>query len=66
MRAIALIGDIDEQHQLCAQAPEDLTAGRVRLIVLVPEDDAGNAWAHGVATAWGRIVRSTTRYLHCG
>jgi len=53
MKAIELIGDIDEQHRLRAQVPADLPAGPVRLIVLLPdEDDAGSAWAHGVAAEW--------------
>jgi len=48
-----LIGDIDEQHRLQAQAPQDLPAGRVRLIVLLPdEDDAGGAWESGIAKEW--------------
>lgn len=53
MKAIELVGDIDEHHRLRAQVPADLPAGRVRLIVLLPdEDDAGNAWANGVAREW--------------
>jgi hypothetical protein len=53
MKAIELVGDIDAQHQLRAQVPKDLPAGQVRLIVLLPdEDDAGAAWASGVAKAW--------------
>jgi hypothetical protein len=50
MKAIELVGDIDEHHRLRVEVPADLPAGRVRLIVLLPdEDDADNAWAHGVA-----------------
>jgi len=44
MKAIELVGDIDEQHRLRADVPKDLPAGPVRLIVLLPEeDDAGIA-----------------------
>jgi len=50
MKAIELIGDIDDQHRLCAQVPDELSAGPVRVIVLLPdEDEAGIAWLHGVA-----------------
>ena len=50
MKAIELVGDIDDQHRLKAQVPEELPAGPVRLIVFVPEeDDAGSAWTHGIA-----------------
>ena len=53
MKAIELVGDIDDQHRLKAQVPEELPAGPVRLIVFVPEeDDAGSAWTHGIAREW--------------
>jgi hypothetical protein len=53
MKAIELVGDIDERHRLHAQVPEELPTGRVRLIVLLPdEDEAGSAWAHGLAREW--------------
>ena len=54
MRAIELIGDVDDQHRLRAEVPPDLHAGPVRLILLVPdEDDAGGlAWSLGVAREW--------------
>jgi hypothetical protein len=39
MKAIELIGDIDEQHRLRASVPEELPAGPVRLIVLLSEED---------------------------
>ena len=53
MKAIELIGDIDDQHRLQARVPEEFPAGPVRLIVLRPdEDDAGGAWAHGISREW--------------
>jgi hypothetical protein len=53
MKAIELTGDIDDQHRLQARVPEELPAGPVRLIVLLPdEDDAGGAWAHGISKEW--------------
>lgn len=53
MKAIELIGDIDEQHRLLARVPDELPAGPVRLIVLLPdEDEAGVAWAQGIAKEW--------------
>ena len=53
MKAIELIGDIDEQHRLHAQVPSEIPAGQVRLIVLLPgEDEAGTLWANGVASEW--------------
>ena len=53
MRAIELIGDIDDQHRLRASVPEELPAGPVRLIVLLSEEDeAGAAWSRGLAREW--------------
>ena len=53
MKAIELVGDIDDQHRLQAQVPDGLPAGPVRLIVFVPEeDDAGSAWTRGIAREW--------------
>jgi hypothetical protein len=53
MKAIELVGEIDEQHRLQGQVPNDVPPGQVRLIVLLPdEDEAGAAWAQGVAKAW--------------
>jgi hypothetical protein len=53
MKAIELIGNIDEQHRLHAQVPAEIPAGQVRLIVFLPgEDEAGGLWADGVASEW--------------
>lgn len=53
MKAIELIGDIDEHHRLRASVPEEFPAGPVRLIVLLPEDDeAGAVWGVGLAREW--------------
>jgi hypothetical protein len=53
MKAIELVGAIDEQHRLRARVPPELPAGPVRLIVLLPDEDhAGVAWAQGVYSEW--------------
>ena len=53
MKAIELVGNIDDQHRLKAQVPDGLPAGPVRLIVFVPEEDeAGSAWTRGIAKEW--------------
>jgi len=53
MKAIELVGAIDEQHRLQAQVPAEILAGPVRLIVLLPdEDEAGAAWARGLDREW--------------
>lgn len=54
MKAIEILGDIDEQHRLQAQVPAELPAGPVRLIVLLPdEDEVGTTWSQGIAKEWG-------------
>ena len=65
MKAIELIGDIDEQHRLRAQAPSDLPAGPVRLIVLVPEEDStGVLWAQGVSREWAEELQDSRQDLY--
>ena len=65
MKAIELIGDIDEQHRLHARVPSELAAGQVRLIVLLPtEDEAGDAWAHGTARKWSAELRDPRQDIY--
>lgn len=53
MKAIELTGDIDDQHRLRAAVPNNLPPGKVRLIVLLPDEDAvGSAWANGIGAEW--------------
>jgi hypothetical protein len=65
MKAIELIGDIDDQHRLRASVPEELPAGPVRLIVfLSEEDEAGAVWAHGAAREWADELRDSRQDLY--
>lgn len=65
MKAIELVGDIDEQHLLRAKVPEALPAGRVRLIVLLPEeDDTGTEWARGIARDWSEELSDTRQDIY--
>jgi hypothetical protein len=53
MKAVELVGRVDNQHRLQAQVPESLPPGPVRIIVLIPEEDeAGAAWMQGIAREW--------------
>ena len=53
MKALEVTAEIDSQHRLQAAVPADLRPGRVRVIILVPEEDeAGEAWERGVARQW--------------
>jgi len=65
MKAIELLGDIDDQHRLQAQVPEELPAGPVRLIVLLPEEDeGGNHWAQGLAREWAAELEDSRQDLY--
>lgn len=53
MKALELVGAIDERHKLQVEVPADLAPGPVRLIVLIPEEDeAGTLWSAGIARSW--------------
>ena len=53
MRAIGIVGEIDEDHKIRAEAPQDLPPGRVQLIIVRPdEDEAGAFWPWDLAQAW--------------
>ena len=53
MRAIGIVGEIDEHHTIRAEAPRDLPPGRVQLIVVRPdEDEAGAFWPWDLSQAW--------------
>lgn len=53
MKAVELLGEIDDQHRLRAQVPEGFPTGSVRLVVLAPEEDeAGVAWSRGISSEW--------------
>ncbi len=65
MKAIELVGDIDEEHRLRARVPEEVPAGPVRLIVLLPEeDDAGIAWAQGIPSDWSDELSDTKQDIY--
>ena len=58
MKALELIGEVDETHRLQVQVPEALPPGLVRILVLIPEeDDAGGGWLQGIAREWAAELR---------
>jgi hypothetical protein len=70
MKAIELVGDIDERHKLRAEVPEYLPPGPVRLIVLLPDQDAtgedvaGTRWAAGLAHEWSAELRDSRQDIY--
>jgi len=65
VKAIELLGEIDEQHRLRASVPEELPVGPVRLIALFSEEDeAGTVWAHGLAREWADELSDSRQDLY--
>ena len=65
MKAIELLGDIDEKHRLLAEVPPEVPAGPVRLIVLLPdEDEGGTAWPQGIAGEWSDELRDSRQDIY--
>jgi hypothetical protein len=65
MKALELIGNIDENRQLHAEVPESLPTGPVRLIVLVPEEDeAGMLWMQGLSKEWSEELADVRQDIY--
>jgi len=65
MKAIELIGDIDEQHRLRASVPDEFPAGPVRLIVLLSEEEeADTVWSDGLAREWADELTDSRQDLY--
>jgi hypothetical protein len=65
MKAIELVGDIDEQHRLQAQVPAEIPVGPVRLIVLLPDEDEGViAWQQGIAREWSDELQDSRQDIY--
>ena len=65
MRAIGIVGEIDEDHNIRAEAPQDLQPGRVQLIVVRPdEDESGAFWPWDVSQAWSDELSDVRQDLY--
>jgi hypothetical protein len=65
MKALELVGDIDEGHRLQAEVPENLPPGPVRLLILLPEEDeAGGCWSRGLAREWSSELADTSQDIY--
>ncbi|NIR52444.1 hypothetical protein GWO43_27840 [candidate division KSB1 bacterium] len=53
MKAIELFADVDKNHRLEAEIPKEIPPGKVKLILLFPEEDeAGAKWMEGISREW--------------
>jgi hypothetical protein len=65
MKAIELIGDVDAEHCLRAHVPDDLPAGPVRLLVLVPDQEqVEEIWMRAVASEWSEDLADPRQDLY--
>lgn len=65
MKAIEVLGNVDDQRRLQAQVPEGVPPGPVRVLVYVPdEDDAGAAWARGLAAEWAEDLGDSRQDIY--
>ena len=55
MKALEFVAEVDKRHCLQIELPQSTIAGRVRVIVFVPEaedEETGTLWMEGVAREW--------------
>ena len=65
MKAIELLGEIDNECRLRAEVPEGFPAGLVRVIVLMPEEDeVGLAWTRGISSEWSAELSDRRQDLY--
>jgi hypothetical protein len=65
MRAFELAGKVDPQHQLLARVPDEVPAGPVRVIVLLPdEDEAGAVWMQAIAREWAEDLGDSRQDIY--
>ena len=55
MTGLKVFGQVDQSHRLSAVVPESIDPGPIEILLIPPrrdEDEAGKAWAEGVAREW--------------
>ncbi|MBI1830240.1 MAG: hypothetical protein HYR84_02175 [Planctomycetes bacterium] len=53
MTRVEIVGTVDDQHRLSVVVPEQVKAGRVKVILEI-DDDGEDDWRMGVAEIWAR------------
>ena len=65
MKAFEFVAEVDKQHRLHVVLPESTMPGWVRVIVLVPEDEAGTLWMRGIARSGGCQITEGAQFVRC-
>lgn len=64
MKAIKVVGTIDERHQLHADVPEYLPPGPVRILILLSDEDVAAGWTRFVAKKWSAELADPTEDIY--
>lgn len=67
MRAIEMLAEVDEHHNLHVTLPATVLPGTIRLIVLAPdpeEDEAGSLWMNGISQEWDEELQDTRQDIY--
>ena len=59
MNPVKVVGNVDENRQLSARVPATIPPGPVTILIVPAsqEDEAGTAWAAGIAREWADELR---------
>ena len=66
MNPVKIIGNVDENRQLSARVPATIPPGPVTVLI-VPvsqEDEAGAAWAAGIAREWADELQDPAQDIY--
>jgi hypothetical protein len=67
MKAVEVIGEVDDRHCLHIALPSSVEPGKVRVIVPSHEpheDEAGRAWIAGVSREWGEELTDSRQDIY--
>lgn len=67
MATIRVTARVDEHHRLSAEVPAEIPAGPVEVTIDLPgegEDEAGRAWAEGIAREWADELADTHQDIY--
>lgn len=66
MNPLEIQGHVDDQHRLSAVVPGSIPPGPVIVTIAAPasEDEAGAAWARGIARQWADELSDASQNIY--
>ena len=66
MHALRVTGNVDENHHLSARVPATIPPGPVTVLIVPAsqEDEAGGAWAAGIACEWADELSDSNQDIY--